>query len=71
MPNPLLHIRVPLEGIELLRQARIQAMIERKTLGVWLTELLREALSKPAVRPYEVVRPSKIVITPGVMTIPP
>ena len=45
MPNPLLHIRVPPEGLALLREARIKAMREGKTLGMWLTELLRDMFS--------------------------
>lgn len=55
MPNPQLHIRVSLEGIELFREARIQAMRERKTLGDWLTEHLRSILhnTDPLVQAHE------------------
>ena len=42
MPNPLIHIRIPPEGLKLLTEARIQAMRRKQTLGQWLTVILRE-----------------------------
>ena len=51
MPNKLFHIRIPDEGHALLREARIEAMREEKTLGAWLTDLLRKVLSERSEPP--------------------
>ena len=44
MSNPIRLIRFPPEGLELVQEARIQAMREGKTLGQWLTEVLPDII---------------------------
>lgn len=48
MSNPIRLIRFPPAGLEVVREARIQAMREGKTLGEWLTEVLPDVVASRA-----------------------
>ena len=48
MTNPVRLIRFPPKGLQVVREARIQAMREGKTLGEWLTEVLPDVIETRA-----------------------